>query len=290
MEVRLVGDGDEEALQGFLAAHADTSMFLRSNLLRGGLVDRGETWQGTYGVAIEGGAIVGAAASYWQGNVVLCAPRGAAELTSFVARAAGREIAGLLGPWAELEAARGGVAGLRDRPVTMDSREVLYGLAIADLALPPLLAREGVLVRPPRKGDERELELLAGWRVDYLREAIHQPPSDEQLPAAREEMIRLARPGDAFVLEVDGELVSFSAFNARIPDTVQIGGVWTPPALRGRGYARAVVAGSLVAARAQGVTRSILFTGDDHLAARRAYESIGYRAVGDYGIVLYGSS
>jgi predicted GNAT family acetyltransferase len=71
-----------------------------------------------------------------------------------------------------------------------------------------------------------------------------------------------------------------------LPDVVQIGGVYTPPALRSRGYARAVVAGSLAAAAAMGVGRSILFTGRDNVAARRAYESIGYRRIGDYGLVV----
>jgi predicted GNAT family acetyltransferase len=35
-----------------------------------------------------------------------------------------------------------------------------------------------------------------------------------------------------------------------------------------------------------GVGRSILFTGRDNAAARRAYESIGYRRIGDYGLVV----
>jgi len=46
------------------------------------------------------------------------------------------------------------------------------------------------------------------------------------------------------------------------------------------------VAGSLAAAAAMGVGRSILFTGRDNVAARRAYESIGYRRIGDYGLVV----
>jgi predicted GNAT family acetyltransferase len=75
-------------------------------------------------------------------------------------------------------------------------------------------------------------------------------------------------------------------FNGRLPDAVQIGGVFTPPALRARGFARAVVAGALLAARADGVTRSILFTGRDNAFARSAYLSLGYGIVGDYGIVF----
>jgi len=80
--------------------------------------------------------------------------------------------------------------------------------------------------------------------------------------------------------------VAYSVFNAMLPDIVQIGGVWTPPECRGRGYARSVVAGSLVAARTQGVARAVLFADPLNAAARAAYLSIGFAIVGDYGLVL----
>ena len=77
-----------------------------------------------------------------------------------------------------------------------------------------------------------------------------------------------------------------TAFNATLPDCVQVGGVFTPPELRGRGHGRAVVAASLEIARSEGVTRSILFTDEANAPARRAYEAIGFREIGRYGIVL----
>lgn len=40
--------------------------------------------------------------------------------------------------------------------------------------------------------------------------------------------------------------VSLSAFNASLPDIVQLVGIYTPPELRGRGYAQRAVAGSLI--------------------------------------------
>jgi predicted GNAT family acetyltransferase len=57
--------------------------------------------------------------------------------------------------------------------------------------------------------------------------------------------------------------------------------------MRGRGYARAVVAGSLLSARAAGVARAILFTGQDTARARRAYLALGFQIIGDYGLVLF---
>ena len=80
--------------------------------------------------------------------------------------------------------------------------------------------------------------------------------------------------------------MSYSVFNAMLADVVQIGGVWTPREFRGRGYARSVVAGSLLAARKQGVSRAVLFADPTNEAARRAYLFLGFRIVGDYGLVL----
>ena len=62
---------------------------------------------------------------------------------------------------------------------------------------------------------------------------------------------------------------------------------WTPPALRGRGYGRSVVAGSLQIARDRGARLAVLFTGEDNGAARAAYVSIGFRPIGDYAIVFF---
>ena len=65
------------------------------------------------------------------------------------------------------------------------------------------------------------------------------------------------------------------------------GGVFTPPDLRGLGFARACVAGSLVAARTAGVGRSVLFTPKENASAQAAYRAIGFRIVGEYGLVAF---
>jgi len=63
-----------------------------------------------------------------------------------------------------------------------------------------------------------------------------------------------------------------------------VGGVWTPKALRGRGYARCAVAGSLLLARAEGARRAILFTNTGQAA--RAYEALGFTRIGEYGLLV----
>ena len=69
---------------------------------------------------------------------------------------------------------------------------------------------------------------------------------------------------------------------------MQVGGVYTPPALRRRGYAACVLAQSLLDARAEGAERSILFTATENVPAQRCYEGLGYERLGDFGVVLLG--
>ena len=132
-----------------------------------------------------------------------------------------------------------------------------------------------------------ELEFLIDWRVDFAREALQFPDSPTLRSECEHELRLVHERGSNWVLE-DGGLVSYSAFNAQLPDIVQIGGVWTPLELRGRGYGRAVVAGSLLEVRELGVRRAVLFAERDD--AKRAYRGIGFRVVGEYGLVLFGGS
>ncbi|HEU5059432.1 MAG TPA: GNAT family N-acetyltransferase, partial [Kofleriaceae bacterium] len=104
---------------------------------------------------------------------------------------------------------------------------------------------------------------------------------------ARETIEREVERGALWVLRRAGKPVAMTALNARLPECVQVGGVFTPPELRGRGYGGAVVAGQLVDVRAAGARRAVLFTETENRAARRAYERIGFVRVGDYGLVMF---
>src|SRR5438094_89407 len=105
-------------------------------------------------------------------------------------------------------------------------------------------------------------------------------------PSSRADVLLQHERGADWVLISGTRPVAYSVFNAMLPEIVQIGGVWTPPEHRGRGYARSVVAGSLLAARKQGVQRAVLFADPTNAMARAAYLAIGFRIVGDYGLVL----
>lgn len=284
LSLRVLGPADTDVLRAFLERHADSSMFLRANLREAGLADHGRPGEGTVAAALDDdGRVVGVAAHYWNGNVILQAPRAGGELARLAARACGRPLRGLLGPWPQVVAAREAL-GLGAAPVRHESREILYAVALDALRVPPALAAARVLCRAPGADD---MDRLVDWQALYRVEQL----GDEDGPALRSEcrrdVGRLVVERRLFLLEDGGRAVSMSAFNAVLPDVVQIGGVFTPMELRGRGYARSVVAGSLLTAQGAGVGRAVLFTGEGNVAARRAYEALGFVPVGDYGMVFF---
>lgn len=279
--IRALGAGDETALEAFLFHHADFSMFLRSNSRAAGLVYRGEPLQAEYVAAFAGDEIVAVAAHCWNGMLLVQTPVDVAAVTRAAVAQSGRPIAGLSGPAEQVTAARTAL-GLDDRPAPKFGREELFALDLADLLVPEPLADGRWTCRHPRAD---ELEFLVDWRVDFAREALQFPDSPTLRGECARELALAYERGSNWVLE-DGGLVSYSAFNARLPDIVQIGGVWTPRELRGRGYGRAVVAGSLLEVRETGVRRAVLFA--EREEAKRAYKGIGFRVVGEYGLVLFG--
>ena len=284
-QLKTLSTGDEVALEDFLLPRATDSMFLRSNARAAGLVDRGNPFEGTWVAAFENDTVIAVAAHFWNGMLVLQAPE--PETWEPVARAAvarsGRELKGLTGPWAQVAAVRRAL-GLASRKASVESREDLFAVDLAELRVPELLASGLVLCRHPRAD---ELEIAARWRLAFSMEALGRAGGEESLAAARSEIARLQDLGSQWILVEGGRPVAYSAFNARLPDAVQVGGVWTPPELRSRGYGRAVVAGSLLEARRAGARRAVLFTDEDNRSARRAYETLGFRAVGDYGLVIF---
>ncbi len=140
-------------------------------------------------------------------------------------------------------------------------------------------------LRGRRIGAE-DLDLVTEWRLAYSLEALNAEDTEELRASCREDMESSLSRRDTWVLEDDGDRVASSSFNASLPETVQVGGVWTPLAKRGRGYGRAVVAASLLDARAEGVERGVLFSEDTNVFAVRAYEALGFRRIGAYSLVL----
>ena len=223
------------------------------------------------------------AAHYWNGCVMVQAPGGPTrELIEALRGATGRSVGAILGPYEQVVRARV-LLGMEEAPCARASKEYLYARSLEEVEEHGLLARPGVVARRAR---EEDLEVLAAWRAAYMVEALWMDPSEVDEEEARAGMARSVEQRRGWVLERDGVLVAYTGNNAEIEDTHQLGGVWTPPEHRGRGYAKAVISRQLLDMRAEGKVRAILFTDEENVPAQRAYEGIGFERIGEYGMFV----
>ncbi len=281
--IRVLTAGDEERLDAFLREHADSTLFLRSNLRAAGIVDGGRPLQATYAAWVEDNKVQGVVSHAWNGNLIFQAREHAAELARAASASSKRLVKGLIGCWDQVSEAREALrlAGAR---TFVSSKEHLFSVELSRVRVPGRLERGDWICRLPRGP---EMDLLSVWRRDFQVDTIGEPPFDGMVAECRKGLERHLGEGSLFVL-VDGQtLASTCTFNARVPDCVQIGGVWTPPQLRERGYGRAVVAGALQLALREGVSKAVLFTDQHNHSARAAYEGLGFERVGDYGLILF---
>ena len=281
--IRQLTADDLVALKSFLEARRASSMFLLSNLAASGIVEGDQPFEGTYVADFDGEQIIGVAAHYWNGNLMPQTDANAAVLARAALAASGRALKGLVGPQAQCDAVNAAF-NLDESKFQLLERERLYRVTRDALVVP----KAGAQVRRAQASDRGA---LIDFYREYHIEALNDPPAAALADAMRD-VDRRAASGTQWVLDQrsaadnsDG-LVSACVFNATVAPTVQIGGVYTPPHLRGRGLARACVAGALATAFSEGFAEAILFTGERNVAAWKAYEAIGFRTIGDYCIAL----
>ncbi|MCX3059212.1 GNAT family N-acetyltransferase [Streptomyces beihaiensis] len=135
----------------------------------------------------------------------------------------------------------------------------------------------------PRVADEGDRELLERWFLEFSVDAglLHEA-SPEQ--AAQWVDGRLAFRGVTLWEAEDGTPVSMAGVTRPAAGAVRVAPVYTPPALRGRGYAGAVTAEISRAARQAGAREVLLNTDLANPTSNALYQRIGYRPVRDFAV------
>jgi len=283
VNIKLLQSPEQSLLEAFLLPHIETSMFLLSNARNAGLDFSGQLYGCTYLAAIEAGEIVGVVAHAWNGMLLLQAPKFLDELAKEILSLTKRPLSGISGPWSQTQRTIKAL-GLSSWPVSIGEPEKLYRLELEGLQAPSLLQQEDVNCRRGTLGD---VELLMDWRMAYQFELFNSADNEQLRESTRQTLMTNLEHRCMWVLEVQGELVSMMAFNAMLPECVQIGGVYTPSKWRGKHYGRAVVAGSLLDAQKEGRKQAILFTPQQLFSAQACYESLGFQHTGPFGLILF---
>ena len=141
-------------------------------------------------------------------------------------------------------------------------------------------------VVPPRPSDgamraagTADRAVLAAWLEAFADEAL----DEGGVPDVGAMVERWLTAGDdrTMWLWADGEPVSLCGVSGRTPTGIRIGPVYTPPAMRGRGYASNLVAAASQHQLDGGRRACFLFTDLANPTSNHVYEAIGYVPVRD---------
>lgn len=269
--MRLATKADLPEIRARLTADVTRAMFPLVNLDAhgmGGSADRAMTFwldaEGILGRTNEGAAMpVGPGTGAW----CVAAARALAGMTLIGALGEAGPVRGLLA-----------AAGLSAAPCKLDADEPQFALELARMVMPETEGYQLVPLRAPLR------ETAITWRRDYMIEALGESEASARSAAVRDISGYDVRDSHRILLQ-DGVPVAMTGFNAELPRIAQIGGVYTPPPLRGRGHARRAVALHLAEAQERGVARATLFAASDMAAG--CYRSLGFERTGTFAIVLF---
>ncbi|MEU7498359.1 GNAT family N-acetyltransferase [Streptomyces griseofuscus] len=163
------------------------------------------------------------------------------------------------------------------REATVHRRQRLYRLA--ELT-PPEPAPEG----RPRVAGPADRALLLRWFGEFAQ-AVGEGPGRDAGPWAD---ARLSYGGITLWEAADGTPLAMAGATREIAGQVRVAPVYTPAALRGRGYAGAVTAEVSRAARAAGAAEILLFTDLANPTSNALYQRLGYREVADFAVWAFG--
>ncbi|MFJ9559994.1 GNAT family N-acetyltransferase [Streptomyces fuscichromogenes] len=159
------------------------------------------------------------------------------------------------------------------RRAELYERQRLYRLAEPT---PPSPAPEG----RARVADASDRDLLIRWYEGFVADAGTRGGQDGGDWAD----FRLSYGGVTLWETPDGTPVSMAGMTPAVAGQVRVAPVYTPPELRGRGYAGAVTTEVGRAALAAGTAEVLLFTDLANPTSNALYQRIGYRRVDDRAV------
>ncbi|WP_231984085.1 GNAT family N-acetyltransferase [Mycobacterium sp. 852013-51886_SCH5428379] len=121
--------------------------------------------------------------------------------------------------------------------------------------------------------------VLIRYQCDFAVEAFGHAPDPRRAAAA---VAGSAAAGHAYLLwTADGAPMSMAGVRAPAAGVSRIGPVYTPPEVRGRGFASAVTAAACRWALAAGARQVVLFADLANPTSNRVYRRLGFVPVGD---------
>jgi predicted GNAT family acetyltransferase len=129
--------------------------------------------------------------------------------------------------------------------------------------------------------------LLPACIAMFTEEVGVSPLGDDNGNSYRARVSELVHAGRAFAWIEDGHVVFKAEIGAVTSQACQIQGVWTHPALRGRGIAGAGMAAVVEYALRDFASVVSLYVNDYNAPARAVYRRVGFEEVGAFASILF---
>jgi hypothetical protein len=134
----------------------------------------------------------------------------------------------------------------------------------------------------PRTAGEGDVALLTDWLTAFGRE-VNEVERGDLVASIRERFSY----GGLTLWEADGRPVSVAGLTRRAVGMVRVGPVYTPPELRGHGYASAATAEVSRSALAAGAEEVLLYTDLANPVSNAIYQRIGYQEIEDRVVLSF---
>ncbi|MFL6114576.1 MAG: GNAT family N-acetyltransferase [Catenulispora sp.] len=274
---RILGVADLADVQGVLARDPVANVFVASRVEASGLDAwrlGGELWGYHVNGRLDG--------LCYSGANLVPVEAGPDAVRAFAdrARRQGRRCSSIVGPadsamalWEQLRPAWGPAREVRANQPLM----VIRGSS-------PTVAPDFRV--KPVKPDQIDV-LLPACIAMFTEEVGVSPLGDDNGNSYRARVSELVHAGRAFAWIEDGHVVFKAEIGAMTADACQIQGVWTHPALRGRGIAATGMAAVVEYALRDFASLVSLYVNDYNAPARAVYRRVGFEEVGAFASILF---
>jgi len=161
-------------------------------------------------------------------------------------------------------------ADLYGKEYKIDTDQRIYELSQVNKDIPAI----GTV----RLAEEKDMSFLPYWINDFFNECFGDPLS---VGGNAEQARYHLNSGRLYVLEDNGVPVSIAKLSRELITVCAIGLVYTPPYLRGKGYASACVATVSQIGLDKGFKKCVLYTDLANPTSNSIYKKIGYVPIAD---------
>jgi predicted GNAT family acetyltransferase len=135
------------------------------------------------------------------------------------------------------------------------------------------------------KASTSDVDLVANWLSAFEQEAIPNTKTDHA--AARNLAQQKIDNGDFYLWKTEAQTVAMAATGRPTKSGITVNAVYTPPSLRGHGYASNLVAAISRKMLDSGRSFCVLYTDAANPTSNKIYQSIGYRIIGESAHYLF---